>query len=240
MTTVPVHKGNTILHCEVCGGSFTVKNSRLRYQAANNKALPRFCSVRCRQQKEKAKTVELPCPVCGKLFTIPGYRRTAKNPCCSYKCMGDWRRTGGLLPCAECGKKVYVSGHRLRRHKTYFCQNSCRLSYQFRNNKSWNGFVESSIEYRRLVGRIRKSAEVVNWKNAVINRDGKCMECGSKTALNAHHTVTLIKIIADNDFDEARTLRDPRLIDVSKGLTLCGDCHANRHGLQSRHEATHG
>ena len=241
MVTVPEHKGRTECTCEVCNKVFTVKNSLLRFRVARGQALPRFCTRKCKMQKDTSETKELVCPVYGKLFVLPGHRiKSAKNPCCSYKCMGEGRRTGELKNCAECGKEFYVSGHRLRRHKTYFCKNDCRLLFQFKNNKSWEGFVESSIEYRKLVGRVRKSIQAVTWKNAVISRDVACIECGSIKSLNAHHSTTLIKIIADNDFNEIKTLNDPRLTDVSLGKTLCGECHANHHGLQSRYQVTGG
>jgi len=183
---------------------------------------------------DKAGTKTLECPVCGEEFKSIAYRtKNTKRPCCSRKCMWELKKTGRHEMCKQCGKSFYVSGHRLRRHNTYFCTNACRLRYQYDNNKSWEGFVQSSTEYRLLVDHIRKSEAVVAWKRYIFHRDKVCVECGKDYALHAHHNVTLIKIISDNEFDEDRILEDLRLVDVSNGVLLCGDCHAKKH-LQSQ------
>lgn len=62
----------------------------------------------------------------------------------------------------------------------------------------------------------RKTYEYKKWRNAVIERDGRCVECGSKESLVAHH----IKPFAD--YPELRT-------EISNGVTLCRKCHIETH-----------
>lgn len=195
--------------------------------------LPAFCSRPCKTAWDTRLTRRVACATCGKLTKRNGKRMLVTKAYCSYRCMGLGRKTGKTVECAECGHGVYVSGHRLRRHSTYFCSNVCRLKRQYRNNfKAWAGFVASSTEYRKMVDRLRKSKEVVAWKKAVIARDGACTGCLEVKDLHAHHVIPLITIVADNDFTESRVLVDPRLTDVSNGKTLCHACHAKQH-LQS-------
>lgn len=59
--------------CLCCGKDFIVKK--------DTKGL--FCSRKCQIDNRK-RTVERPCPICGKLFTVPFYRRRVK--CCSKDC----------------------------------------------------------------------------------------------------------------------------------------------------------
>jgi hypothetical protein len=59
------------------------------------------------------------------------------------------------------------------------------------------------------------------WRMTVFQRDGfKCVECGSKKNLNAHHIIHW-----------AETERgDPLRFDVNNGVTLCKKCHLKAHG----------
>jgi len=61
----------------------------------------------------------------------------------------------------------------------------------------------------------RNSKEIARWKNAVLKRDGKCIECGNKDKLEVHHIIPWI--IAP----ELRT-------DIQNGETLCQKCHSKK------------
>jgi hypothetical protein len=61
----------------------------------------------------------------------------------------------------------------------------------------------------------RNSREVARWRRLVIKRDGKCIECGSKEKLEAHHIVPWL--IAP----ELRT-------DIQNGEALCQKCHSEK------------
>lgn len=50
------------------------------------------------------------------------------------------------------------------------------------------------------------------WSKAVIERDGKCKNCGSTEALEAHHI-------------EPQAKKPDKMYDVDNGVTLCHSCH---------------
>lgn len=54
------------------------------------------------------------------------------------------------------------------------------------------------------------------WRIAVVKRDGKCVKCGSKDDLEAHHI---------KHFSEYPELA----LDLNNGITLCKKCHVNLH-----------
>jgi endogenous inhibitor of DNA gyrase (YacG/DUF329 family) len=233
MTNVPLQKGRSSMTCEVCQGSFTVKNSTLRHR--HSKGLPpvRYCSWECKNKKATSTTVTVECGACGKLVKKRGYQiKAAKTYFCSSACMGVGKKTGQERPCTECGQMFYVSGHRSKRHHTYFCKNSCRLLYQYRANIAWRTFAFKSKDYKLLSDRLRKSNEGRAWRDAILARDITCVECGAEKHLCVHHqNVSLVSIIADNAFEEEKILQDPRFKDTQNGVTLCQGCHAKRHGL---------
>jgi hypothetical protein len=63
----------------------------------------------------------------------------------------------------------------------------------------------------------RNSEEYFAWRTSVFERDSyKCVECESKTKIQAHH----IKEWAEHPEDR---------FDIDNGTTLCVDCHVKRH-----------
>lgn len=63
----------------------------------------------------------------------------------------------------------------------------------------------------------RTSKEVRDWRKAVLKRDNKkCVDCGKDKRLHAHH------VLSWAEHPEFR-------INISNGITLCGDCHSERH-----------
>ncbi len=62
----------------------------------------------------------------------------------------------------------------------------------------------------------RNSKEYREWHNKVIERDGKCVICGSKERLQTHH------------LNHASYFKDQRF-DINNGVTLCYHCHMNFH-----------
>lgn len=233
MTDVPLQKGRSSLTCEVCRSTFTVKNSTLRHR--HSKGLPpvRYCSRSCKMIKAKSTSQTIACGACGKLVEKRGYQiKAAKTYFCSSKCMGIGKQTGQDRPCTECGQMFYVPGHRSKRHHTFFCKNSCRLLYQYKTNTAWRTFALKSKDYKLLSDRLRKSNEGRAWRDAILARDGKCVECESTKHLCVHHqNASLMGILADNKFDEEKVRQDPRFKDIGNGVTLCQECHAKRHGL---------
>lgn len=77
----------------------------------------------------------------------------------------------------------------------------------------WRRIIEP-----KLLGPIveRDSREMRLWRKAIIERDKKCVDCGSKENLEAHHIIS---------WAEAPELRS----DPENGLTQCVECHADNH-----------
>jgi len=69
--------------------------------------------------------------------------------------------------------------------------------------------------------KARNNYSYRKWRESVISRDGKCVECGRTDNLVAHH----IKSFAE--YPELR-------LDLNNGVTLCQLCHAKLHGLEKK------
>lgn len=67
----------------------------------------------------------------------------------------------------------------------------------------------------------RLSYDYRKWREKVIERDGACVQCGSRVKLHAHH----IKPFAQ--FPELR-------LEINNGITLCETCHRKLHGLEKK------
>lgn len=76
-----------------------------------------------------------------------------------------------------------------------------------------NGFGETAKK--------RNNYEYRQWRKSVIDRDKKCVVCGSEKDLVAHH----IKSFAE--YPELR-------LDINNGVTMCAKCHNKLHGLEKR------
>lgn len=108
---------------------------------------------------------------------------------------------------------------------------------------AWKG-GKSSVT-KRVKGIIHGRHD---WYGKVFKRDGwKCVECGSKTKIEAHHIDPVNKIIKrlcesrsfDNEDDKVSWLvEQPELVDfeLKNGKTLCRKCHKKEHKNWGSHE----
>ena len=93
------------------------------------------------------------------------------------------------------------------------------------NHYNWRGGVS------RLNSSIRRLTENRKWADAVKERDGKCVNCGSIEILESHHIIPLAQLVEMNgvtDRDMARNT--PELWNIENGITLCQPCHYKVHG----------
>lgn len=155
------------------------------------------------------------CVICKTEFdVVPARLKTAI--CCSYKCLGEWRKgcySGNKNPnyrgghekfCKHCGKGFWAVPASPRK----FCSKACADKGGFR----YKG--KDHPNYREEARRKNRGGSHHKWVNAVISRDKAiCQYCGSiEVELHAHH----IKSYKDH----------PKLrFDVSNGITLCYKCH---------------
>jgi 5-methylcytosine-specific restriction endonuclease McrA len=118
-------------------------------------------------------------------------------------------KNGEMRECETCKEEFYaipseisIEGH------ARFCSQSCGLEGE--HNHRWNGGSDKFFE--KEAGRA--------WRKAVYQRDNYCcQDCGDDSGgnLNAHH----IKRRENCDNFEKHA--------VWNGVTLCRDCHADRH-----------
>lgn len=113
-----------------------------------------------------------------------------------------------------------VCENEVTRYKTdfkdmVFCSRECYAEYCSRQTgedaNQWKGGLSSGIKFTN-------SSEGEQWRRAVFERDDyTCQDCGERGGnLNSHH------IKPRSEYPELET-------EVSNGVTLCIDCHANRH-----------
>lgn len=84
----------------------------------------------------------------------------------------------------------------------------------------------------KLNTSIRQMTENRRWMDAVKERDGCCVRCGSIERLESHHIVGLAELVERLDIqsrDDARR-HAAVLFDLSNGETLCEECHYAEHG----------
>jgi len=111
--------------------------------------------------------------------------------------------------CAENPDKVKARSEKTRGEKHYH----------------WNGGTS------RLNVSIRRLTENRKWMDAVKERDGKCLVCGSVENLESHHITPFADLVQANGITNRDQARDClALWNLSNGMTVCRPCHYNIHG----------
>ena len=83
----------------------------------------------------------------------------------------------------------------------------------------------------RLNTAIRRLTEYRKWADAVVRRDGRCLECGAEVDLEAHHVKPFAELISENGIKNRQQAKECQsLWDESNGKTLCECCHCKKHG----------
>lgn len=116
-------------------------------------------------------------------------------------------RTYWICKC-ECGRETSVLAGHLKSGKIQSCGCLHREIVSHVDHWDWNS-VPPAVER----GRIRKSPEYLQWREAVLKRDNyTCQKCGSNADLQVHHKNNFI------DYPDQRIAED-------NGITLCKKCH---------------
>ena len=111
--------------------------------------------------------------------------------------------------CAANPDKVKARGEKTRGEKHYH----------------WKGGTS------RLNSAIRRLTENRKWMEAVKERDGKCLICGSVENLESHHITPLAALVEANGISNRDQAREcSALWDLDNGMTVCRPCHYNIHG----------
>lgn len=159
------------------------------------------------------------CPICKKDFRAVKDTVNRKQIYCSREC---WQKSRAnpikKMECPTCGK---IFEERDGRRK--YCSRKCyekelKIIQSGENSHFWRGGKTKETK------RLKTSAEYKSWRNAVFTRDFyKCVKCGSKNNLEAHHVKEQCNYPA---------LR----FDINNGLTLCHTCHkkTDNYGVKAK------
>ncbi len=155
------------------------------------------------------------CEACGREFRVKqSTLGCGRGRCCSRACHNKWR-TGRSRAvnktrsdkqprrsyvCQWCGKVFANESHDTKARQ--FCSNKCS--------------GKSRRKDRRNKPRRKQNNELTRWAKAVILRDQKCVRCGAKDRLQAHHVKSYAK---HPDFR----------LDLDNGVALCPVCHHAQH-----------
>lgn len=155
--------------------------------------------------------VERECQACGKAFMAkPSNVEVGSAKACSKECSYKVRKTRSdkkprkSYVCKWCGKVFQED--KARSKPMLFCSNRCLGLSKRKNGK----------EHPRR----KQAVELQRWTREVILRDKKCVRCGVRETLQAHH----VKSYAKN----------PELrLDINNGVALCPPCHHAQHPKHS-------
>lgn len=188
--------------CDTCGKEIEKYENRV---GKNN-----FCDRNCYNKFHSQNTIEIKCDVCGKVFTK---NKNDKNHFCSRECYNKVHFIKNKSrQCLTCGK-IFEARNSKHVYCSKECYNKNRINMP-RKEQHWNW--QGGIS---LINDNRDSTEYKQWRNQVYKKDNyKCVICGSKEKLNAHHKKSW------KEYPELR-------YDVDNGETFCEKCHIKYHQL---------
>lgn len=215
--------GTREICCDWCGETFR--------RPLSNMAKHNFCSKECSnawqrsgvapkgEQHHQYTQVQARCDYCGKMFSRRPHKiKAAKHHYCSRECslLASSKRMnielkGSHVPCETCGKPVYRTPCHLKRESKTFCSFDCRSlwyseNFSGPNSPQYKHGLSSSMRYGREWPAISRRIQA---------RDGnKCVVCGSKERLVAHHVIPVYEWRSPEEAHEEWNL-----------ITLCGSCH---------------
>ena len=203
--------GKVEIKCDTCGKNFEKYESKL---GKHN-----FCCRECYLTFHSKETPKCICVICGKQFKGMKYNA---NKYCSRECyMKDHRIKDKERICPKCGK-AFTAKASEDKYCSWECYNSDRHMPAGEDHWNWKGGISK-------INDNRDSVDYKKWRYKVYKRDSfKCVKCGSKEKLNAHHIFSW------------RFYPDKRY-DVDNGITLCEDCHIKIHqkfGYNSKEKMT--
>lgn len=187
------------INCDNCNKEFEKYESKL---GKHN-----FCCRECYLQFHTKDTPTCICQNCGKIFKGTKYN---VNKYCSRECYNQAHsiknKTRECPTChslfeAKSSEDIYCS---------WECYNKNRNMPKGEKHWNWQGGIS-------VLNDKRDSVKYKEWRKAVYERDNyRCVKCGSKTKLNAHHKKSW------KHYPELR-------YNIDNGITLCEKCHIKLH-----------
>lgn len=197
--------GKIKIICDNCGKEFEKYECRL---SKHN-----FCCRECYLQFYSKETPMCICQNCGKTFKGTKYNA---NKYCSRECYNQAHSIKNKIrECPTC--------HTLFEAKTsediycsWNCYNKDRHMPKGKEHWNWQGGIS-------IINDKRDSSQYKEWRQAVYKRDNyRCVKCGSKIKLNAHHK-------------KSWKLYPELRYDINNGIALCEKCHIKLHQEQGYH-----
>lgn len=227
--------------CCNCGKEIEVSSHKLNRNKNN------FCNRSCYLEWHKADIVD--CYSCEK-ETKKG---SGDKSFCDRSCYLDWHSNNKDTACESCGENLSVVSSRFNKNNNSFCDRSCYLNYH-RNSVILNCENENCKNYIKLennavtennfcsrecyylwLSKAMRGEGNHQYKGAneshgftdaerekIFRRDSYiCQDCGDSNAfINAHH---ISPVYERPDLEH----------EIENGITLCVECHANRHQKMS-------
>jgi 5-methylcytosine-specific restriction endonuclease McrA len=197
------------------------------------------------------RTPNTQCLLCGKPLYRRPYELAKTRFAACMACRSEAQKAAGITDAQQAGLSLgrpkgtnHRTGYRHREESKRKVADANRRFYaehpekaiergaKIRGDKNvrWNGGSS------RLNDSIRRMTENRKWMDAVKERDGACVRCGSGEHLESHHLVELADLMARlgiKSRDDAR--RHAALLwDLGNGITLCETCHYVEHGRTRR------
>ncbi len=119
-------------------------------------------------------------------------------------------RNGQIVKCEFCGKEIYRKRYKINKFSRFFCSWECSKEYQSISKRIYD---EENKRWRN-----RKGYKA--WRKSILNRDKKCLICGSSSNLVAHHILQACSYV-------------DLIYEVNNGATLCQSCHIEVHRKDS-------
>lgn len=187
------------LICEVCGKEYE--------KYASQVGKHHFCSRECYLTAHSKNVPTCTCEICGKTFK--GTKANA-NRFCSRECYNQFHCIKNKQrKCPVC-KKIFIAKTSEDKYCSWDCYNKDRHPLKGEQHPNRKGGI-SKINDRH------DSSEYKEWRKAVYARDNyRCVKCGSKVKINAHH-IKSWKYYPDLRYN------------LSNGITLCEACHIKLH-----------
>ena len=188
-----------LVKCDYCNQEF------LKYKSKIGKH--NFCNRDCYLKYHSKEVPICICEICGKTFKGNKYNA---NRFCSRECYNKFHNIKNKeRKCPTCGK-IFSAKANEDIYCSKECYNKDRHMPKKEQHWNWQGGIS-------LLNDNRDSNEYKNWRQNVYKRDNyRCVKCGSKEKLNAHH------IKSWKNYPELR-------YDINNGVTLCEKCHIAWH-----------
>lgn len=168
----------------------------------------KYCSYNCSHSSRKKRETHF-CFVCGKSFERQNWNVSAKY--CSYECKNKSQCCDIIdVTCSNCGKLFKRKNLKKYNGLNQFCSRACLYQYnRGSNHYEWKG----SLHDKHIKLALKQ------WGQQIKNRDDYvCKKCGESdiNLLEAHHIIP-------------RQLRPDLIFDLNNGITLCLNCHYEKH-----------